>query len=57
MGNDTTIAFIVVLAALSSFTAFNKVMVRRPVALSIVAIPATVGVLLIYVGLNPAIIW
>lgn len=51
MHNNTTIALLLVLGGLSSFTAFNKVMVKRPVALSVVAIPAVVGVLLVYVGL------
>lgn len=55
MGNNTTVAFLVALGLLSSFTALNKTLQRYRLEMGIMMTLSIPGALLIYLGFNPDI--
>lgn len=57
MHNDTTVALLFVIAALSAFTVMNKLILRHPIVASIAALGLTLGPMLIYVGLHQELTW
>lgn len=55
MDNNTTVALLVTLGLLLSFSAINKLVARHPLAMIATVTLALPGALLIYLGLNPNI--
>lgn len=56
MGNNATVAFLAIVAALSSLSALNNLMRTHPAVACIAALELTLGPLFIYVGFNSHII-
>lgn len=55
MDNNTTVALIVTLGLLLSFSAINKLVARHPLEMGIMLTMSVPGALLIYLGFNPNI--